>query len=171
MKLSDGERARIAELAKARRETVFNTKIAAYTAAGLNAGTWDSLEAGKPMRDDRLRDAVRTLWPESGGRFELLLSGEIPSDPPRGAALADVSDDALLAEVRRRMVVASNTTPLRSVRKKAHAVTGGALGKRGRAIEGKRSSRGGPRQAKAAKTSQSGSSSELEGVRDVGGQH
>lgn len=64
---SEEERRAIGGRVRMRRQEVFGTKSEAYKAAGLNAATWDRIEKGEVVREDRLIAAVRTLWPNSGG--------------------------------------------------------------------------------------------------------
>lgn len=57
-----------------RRRAKFGTKSAAYRKAGLNAATWDRVELGESVRDDRLAAAIQLLWPESGGDWRRVLA-------------------------------------------------------------------------------------------------
>lgn len=57
-----------------RRQRSFGTKRAAYVAADVNSATWDRAERGEAIRGDRLRQIVRTLWPETDGDPTLVLS-------------------------------------------------------------------------------------------------
>lgn len=65
--MTDAERKRIGQTVGIRRRAKFGTKSAAYRQAGLNAATWDRIEAGEPVREDRMAAALQLLWPESGG--------------------------------------------------------------------------------------------------------
>lgn len=67
MEMNEAQRASIGERVAAERRAQFATKSAAYRAARLNAATWDRIESGLPVREDRLIAAIRTLWPPSGG--------------------------------------------------------------------------------------------------------
>lgn len=65
MELSKEERATLGAMAEKRRRQRYGTKRAAYSAAGLNAATWDRLEAGEAVREDRMLSAIEALWPEA----------------------------------------------------------------------------------------------------------
>lgn len=93
------ERKRLAKAVTKKRISTYGTKLAAYYAAGLNSATWDRLEAGKPMRPDRLIAAVKTLWPYTGGDWRLV-SG-VPADT--GPSLSEYHDDGQLGSIERRL--------------------------------------------------------------------
>lgn len=65
--ITEKDRKRIGQVVAIRRRAKFGTKSAAYRQAGLNAATWDRIEAGDSVREDRLVAALKLLWPESGG--------------------------------------------------------------------------------------------------------
>jgi len=107
-----------AELAKRvieRRIERFGSKSAAYHAAGVSAPTWDRIEAGESVRQDRLISAVRTLWPASRGDWEAIdtpeedghqdlpAAGPIKASRTSTSALASYSDDDLLMELAYRL--------------------------------------------------------------------
>lgn len=65
--ITDEDRKRIGQVVEIRRRANFGTKSNAYRQAGLNAATWDRIETGSAVRDDRLAAALKLLWPDSGG--------------------------------------------------------------------------------------------------------
>lgn len=89
MDMTDEERIELGMLIRERRAEIYDTKIAAYQAAKLNPATWDRIESGQPVRADRLRAAVRVLWPATLGDWRRIHSipGEVrtvfgaPADP------------------------------------------------------------------------------------------
>lgn len=97
--MTETDRALLGERITAERIRQYGAKSAAYQAARLNSATWDRLEHGDPVREDRLTAAVQMLWPSSGGdwRKTEAPSAKVPS------GLTDYDDDELLAEIRRRM--------------------------------------------------------------------
>ncbi|CEG89023.1 Protein of unknown function [Propionibacterium freudenreichii] len=76
--MSAKDRKDLAAKAKVRRMEAFGTKRSAYVASGLNAATWDRLEEGLPIRDDRLIAAVKALWPSSGGDWKKIADDKRP---------------------------------------------------------------------------------------------
>lgn len=74
MDLTDEIRAKIAAMIRAARREKFGTKSAAYRQAGVNAATWDNAEAGLSLREDTFAAVLKTLWPESGGNWESVIS-------------------------------------------------------------------------------------------------
>lgn len=74
MDLSKEDRVTLGKMAERRRRQRYGTKRAAYSAAGLNAATWDRLEAGEVVREDRLLSAVEALWPEADRDPQKVLS-------------------------------------------------------------------------------------------------
>lgn len=58
----------------------YGSKSDAYRAAGINAATWDRIEAGETVRPDRLAAAVRLLWPESEGDWRRANAGDRARD-------------------------------------------------------------------------------------------
>lgn len=92
--LTDQQRSDLAALIRKQRIAEFGAKSSAYRAAGLNAATWDRLEAGQGVRDDRLIAALKTLWPDSAGDWRAVLG-----EPAQAGA------DALqrIAALERRM--------------------------------------------------------------------
>ena len=89
MDITDSERTLLAGRIQAERMRQFGSKSAAYQTAGLNSATWDRIEAGQVVRDDRLIAAVRTLWPSSGGDWRKIdesssgISAAKDDDEPR----------------------------------------------------------------------------------------
>ena len=69
MDMTDEQRATLGGLVEATRRSRHGSKLAAYTKAGVNAATWDRIEAGQPVREDRLVAAINLLWPEAGGNW------------------------------------------------------------------------------------------------------
>ncbi|KNX38059.1 hypothetical protein [Luteipulveratus halotolerans] len=69
MDMNQTDRERIAQRVKDQRTAKYGTKSGAYQAAGLNAATWDRIESGQSVREDRLVAALKTLWPDSGGNW------------------------------------------------------------------------------------------------------
>jgi hypothetical protein len=67
MDISEEVRTQIGERIQRRRQAKYGTKRAAYSDAGVNPTTWDRIEQGLPVREDRLRAAVKLLWPETEG--------------------------------------------------------------------------------------------------------
>lgn len=65
--MAESERKSVAGRVRMQRQAMFGTKSDAYKAAGLNPATWDRLEAGLPIREDRLIAALKVLFPQSGG--------------------------------------------------------------------------------------------------------
>jgi len=105
---TDEDRARIAAAVQARRLAVFHAKKAAYTAARLNPGTWDRLEAGQSIREDRLASAVQTLWPDTGGDWRKIpdVGGDSHDasyvDSPGETMEAGISNADLMRELLRQ---------------------------------------------------------------------
>ena len=103
----------LARRIESRRIQVFGSKIAAYRAAGLAPPTWDRIEAGEPVRPDRLAAAVRVLWPETQGDYRLIETAEdelphrsarIPDpEPPVRRDLSSCSDTELVSELLARL--------------------------------------------------------------------
>ena len=65
--MTETDRALLAERITAERIRQYGTKSAAYQAARINSSTWDHIERGDSVREDRLTAAVKLLWPASGG--------------------------------------------------------------------------------------------------------
>ena len=92
--MTEGQRQEMAQAVRAARIERFGSKSAAYRAAELNATTWDRIESGERVREDRMIAAVKTLWPDSGGDWRRVLS----SGPEVGNDI-----DALVRDLQRRM--------------------------------------------------------------------
>lgn len=88
VEMNEEQRSQLAELVKSQRSTQFGTKSAAYIAAGLNSATWDRIEQGLAVRDDRLVAALKTLWPESRGDWRQVLD-------PNAVSFEGTFDDLL----------------------------------------------------------------------------
>lgn len=90
--LTPEERQAVKERLLAEQRSRFGgQKKAAYTAAGVNAATWNNAIAGTRVRPDRLVRIVAALWPETGGDWTLV--------PPAGDWTSDemprqVGDDS-----------------------------------------------------------------------------
>lgn len=65
--MNDEERKLLGDMVRIQRQMSFGTKSNAYREADVNAATWDRVEAGQKVREDRLVAVVKTLWPSSGG--------------------------------------------------------------------------------------------------------
>src|SRR5690625_6365262 len=62
--MTDEQRTRLAARIRAERMRQYASKSAAYRQAGLNAATWDRLEQGERVREDRLIAALKLLRSE-----------------------------------------------------------------------------------------------------------
>lgn len=91
VEMTEQERAWLGELVQKQRTLRYGTKSAAYQAARINSATWDRLELGQTVREDRRVAAVKALWPESGGDWRRI------EDPTaaRGAATPVLATDVL----------------------------------------------------------------------------
>lgn len=96
--MNDDERTALAALVTSERRRQFGTRSAAYRAAGLNATTWQRVEDGLPVREDRLTAAVHTLWPASGGDWRKVTTTAVADRP-----LSTYTDRALLDELEARL--------------------------------------------------------------------
>ena len=72
--LTDRIRQQLARSARAERIRRFGSKADAYRSAGLNSATWDRIEAGAPVREDRLVAALKTLFPDSEGDWRNVIT-------------------------------------------------------------------------------------------------
>lgn len=74
MSMNEADRVALGQRIRRRRELSpdFNTRKAAYTAARVNQETWRRAEAGEFVRDDKLRQIVRALWPHTEGDWTLI---------------------------------------------------------------------------------------------------
>jgi len=81
----------LAERIKSQRRVRYGSKSAAYRSAGLNSGTWDRLEGGEPVREDRLIAATKALWPDLNGEWARLLedAAEATGGPIFGGSYSD----------------------------------------------------------------------------------
>jgi hypothetical protein len=115
--LTDAEREQVAmRLLAEQRERFDGVRKAAYTAAKVNPATWARATAAMRVRPDRLVQIVKALWPESGGRWEMVPKvadatswSAVPSYVQRGPwtgevenAMADVDGRFLSLESRVR---------------------------------------------------------------------
>lgn len=98
--LTEHERRALGQWVSEARRRLFPTKRAAYNTAGLNAATWDRIEAGKVVREDRLAAALRTLWPQTGGDPQRLLDSPSLRSSPTGTTEREVAADPLMEQVR-----------------------------------------------------------------------
>src|SRR5690606_2071658 len=98
--MTDEQRTRLAARIRAERMRQYASKSAAYRQAGLNAATWDRLEQGERVREDRLIAALKLLWPHSGGDWRQIDTA--PDEPAR-----TVEDR--LAEIERRLAAVEQT--------------------------------------------------------------
>lgn len=92
--MSENERTQLGEQIRNARERIYGTKLAAYTAADVNAATWSKAEAGDPIRGDLLRKIVRTLWPESQGDWTRI--GSVGGEGQAGDYVASPGDRAAI---------------------------------------------------------------------------
>lgn len=84
------------------------SKKAAYTAAGVNSATWERAITKQRVRPDRLVQIVTSLWPESGGDWQLVP----PAAQVRKAVFpADLDAVALLADWVREAAQSGHETP------------------------------------------------------------
>lgn len=101
--LTEHERQALGQWVTEGRRRRFTTKRAAYNAAGLNSATWDRIEDGKVVREDRLAAALRTLWPATGGDPQRLLDNPSLREPtplPLSSTTGRPAVDPLLEQVR-----------------------------------------------------------------------
>lgn len=96
--MTDDERRTLGALVTGARRARFGTKRNAYGAAGLNAATWDRIEAGERVKDYKLAPAVKALWPETGGDWR-----RIPAETTAPPDVEHLTDDELLDALRERM--------------------------------------------------------------------
>jgi len=86
------DRRRLGDRLIEEQERRFNgLKNRAYNAAGVNSATWENAINRRPMRDFKVRQIVRNLWPETEGDWR-----KIP-----GIEGADAEYLRLLVEVER----------------------------------------------------------------------
>lgn len=76
MELTPEQRTQLGRQVESARRKYFGTKSAAYNGAGINSTTWDRIEQGLPVRDDRLSAAVKLLWPSTDGDWQLIAESE-----------------------------------------------------------------------------------------------
>lgn len=103
--MSNEERKTLAGRIRMQRKDQFGTKSAAYQAANVNAATWDRAEDGAVVREDRLIQVLKTLWPESGGDWTAVLYPPAPKQAGWHPWLADdeSAPDASLTEFLEEM--------------------------------------------------------------------
>lgn len=82
MDMTERERHALAGYVRERRRSQFGTKSAAYRAARINSATWDRIEAGQPVREDRLLSAIKTLWPDGDGDWRTVIEPSIKFTGP-----------------------------------------------------------------------------------------
>lgn len=74
MTMTEEIRQTLASAIRAERINQFGTQAAAYRAAGVNSMTWARLEAGAPVREDRMAAALKLLFPDSGGDWRMVVA-------------------------------------------------------------------------------------------------
>lgn len=101
---------RLGRYIAAARRAHYGTVTAAVSAAGVNTLTWSKAERGEPIREDRLTAIEKALGWNVGDGWIVAEGGE----PMTGAqpasssiSLDAVSDEDLIAELRRRLSRAS----------------------------------------------------------------
>lgn len=89
MNLNDGQRALLANrLRHVERVRFHGSKLAAYTAAGINSATWARLTKGESVKPQTVTKVCLALWPESQGDVARVLDDFID------VAAADVNPEA-----------------------------------------------------------------------------
>lgn len=89
--LSNEQRADLATRVEAERIRRYGgNRKAAYTAAGVNSGTWTRIESGLRVREHTLTPVIALLWPATGGDWRQMR-------PPLGGVEGAATD--LAAEV------------------------------------------------------------------------
>lgn len=101
MDITDEDRQTIGLLVQDARVRRFGTKSAAYKQAGLNSATWDRIEGGLAVRDDRLVAAVRLLWPSTGGDWRRIGASDDRSEAPTEAERLDRIEGSIERILRR----------------------------------------------------------------------
>jgi hypothetical protein len=91
MDISEEVRTQIGERIQRRRQAKYGTKRAAYSDAAVNPTTWDRIEQGLPVREDRLRAAVKLLWPETEGDWRRIPAPSTQPEPNEADLPARVS--------------------------------------------------------------------------------
>lgn len=90
MDMTDEQRTILGGMVEAARRSRYGSKSAAYTRAGVNAATWDRIESGQPVREDRPVAAINLLWPEADGNWVNVLHP--PSAFGRGRRTVPAAD-------------------------------------------------------------------------------
>lgn len=83
------------------------SRKAAYSEANVNANTWSSAEAGRPIAERSLIAIVSTLWPDTEGDWRKLV-------PPLGGErdlVAEVKSWRLPAETEARIIALLEPSP------------------------------------------------------------
>lgn len=97
-------------LLEEQRERFDGVRKAAYTAAGVNPATWTRVVGGQRVRPDRLVKIVKSLWPESSGRWEAIpnprdggsWSGVVPDYVAQGEWTSEIENS--MADVDGRFI-------------------------------------------------------------------
>lgn len=113
MDMNEEQRGDFASRIKAVRLRRFGgSRKAAYTAAGVNSGTWTRAESGLSIAERSVVSIVQALWPESGGDWEALIP---PLGPPKLVsqieAEIEASDLSPSTKTFIREILADNTPP------------------------------------------------------------
>lgn len=87
--MTEEDRRKVGRLIERARRRDYGTKSSAYSSAGVNAATWDKIEAGESVREDRLTAAVKLMWPNSNGDWREVLDGEVRLDH----SIGEITDD------------------------------------------------------------------------------
>jgi len=88
--MTSDERRRLGEMVRQVRTERFGTKLAAYTAVGVNSATWDRIESGASVKDYSLRTVIAALWPGAGGDWRKVPGVRAFEEP----SLSSFADDA-----------------------------------------------------------------------------
>lgn len=95
---------RLGKYITAARRAHYGTVSAAVSAAGVNTLTWNKAERGEPIREDRLTAIEKSLGWNVGDGWVIAEGGEPMSEATSpSTALRQLSDEDLLAELRRRL--------------------------------------------------------------------
>lgn len=88
--MTEDERRAVGKRIADQRMNQYGSKSAAYGKASINAATWDRIEEGMPVREDRLIAAVKLLWPLTGGNWRKIPA---PSFEATGPVFSGSYDD------------------------------------------------------------------------------
>lgn len=91
--MNETERAELAALLRGVRTSRFKgSKKAAYSAAGVNAATWDRAERGESIKEHTQVAIVSALWPDTGGDWTKISEQPDEQDEIGFATWADLKD-------------------------------------------------------------------------------